>query len=285
VSGFHIAMVAREFSTYAVAHNLGVSFYTGFTDGTCLVSSNFDGVQINDEGQKLYKFSAPRSVQAAWSDHLDLVNKFLLEGKTVRDVISLVEYFSLLKRMDDYTQPSQARSASVSSCISVIVSSIVSTGIIFSCGYLVVFFGNLVAGFYPACRFAGDLHPNALRTDLLAILACMGFSWFLSRFQNVLFTVDGIGTRLYGRTPVNNSQDYVSTKWLALVWVPLVPVRTYRVTPLTSVFRNKKPYILQPLPKMDWGQVGETIREFKVAYAVIALLLITFTVWSISQCR
>lgn len=66
---FGILMTSMEYATYAHPSALGVKFYTSFTDGTCIISTNFDTPAINDNEDKLYKFAAPRTVAAAWKDH------------------------------------------------------------------------------------------------------------------------------------------------------------------------------------------------------------------------
>ncbi len=42
-------------------------------------------------------------------------------------------------------------------------------------------------------------------------------------------TFNGIGTKLYGMTDVGPDGSYVCTKWFVLVYLPIVPLESYRV--------------------------------------------------------
>jgi len=293
VISFHIVMISREYSTYAFVFNMGINFYTSFTDGTCLVSSNFMGIEINDDVQKLYKIATPRSIQTAWMDHLQLVNKFRSEGKQERDVIGFADYIELVKRVDEYTLKHRDRINSggsatgpsfITNTTSLSLSIIVSMGIIVGCVFTLTFLGNAVGSFYPACWFVRNLRTTPLLLNFLAIPACLGLSWFLARFPNYPFTIDGIGTRFYGNIPEANSQGYISTKWLVLPGIPLIPVRSYLVFDAPTSSWNRKFYTMQPLRKVNLAQVKETISKLKVRYGVLVLILTGFTVWAIFEC-
>ena len=68
VSLFFLLLVSREYDTYVSSFALGTKFYTSFTDGTCVITANFDSPKINDDGEKLYKFAQPCSIAAAWKN-------------------------------------------------------------------------------------------------------------------------------------------------------------------------------------------------------------------------
>ncbi len=78
---FHLVLVSKESTTYAIPFGLGVKFFTGFTDGTCVISATFESREIHDDNEKLYKSARPRSIAVAWTDHQNLVDKFCSEGK------------------------------------------------------------------------------------------------------------------------------------------------------------------------------------------------------------
>src|SRR4030095_5158297 len=63
---FNIVMGSSHYATYACPFGLGVKFYTGFTDGTCIITANFKTPPIQDEQGKLYKFAMTQSVGDAW---------------------------------------------------------------------------------------------------------------------------------------------------------------------------------------------------------------------------
>lgn len=294
VKGYYPGLFSWEYSTYASVSQLGVNLYTSFTDGTHLISSNYAGIEILDDKQKLYKISRPRSIQTMWANHQQQVNEFHAEGKQTLERVDLAAYLALIKQVNDYMvkNPSKIGGASTSkpsflvTLATSIISTIVSMGILLGCVALLMFLGNLVGSFYPACWFVRNLRVISLPLNFGAIFACLAVSWGLARIQNNLFTVNGIGVQLYGRDPAPNSQGYISTKWLVLPWIPLIPVRSYLVTgERTDAMSNEKIYILQPLKKMNWVQVRVTLRKSRVAYGILLLGVIAFTLWSIFECR
>jgi len=92
----------REYSTYACPFGLGVKFYAGFTDGTCVITANFKTPAFQDDQEKLYKFAVAQSVAEAWSIHKDWVDKLILEGKEKIEPLSFAGYLKLVQREDDY---------------------------------------------------------------------------------------------------------------------------------------------------------------------------------------
>jgi|SRR6185503_15363987 len=99
---FNVVMGYRDYATYAGPFGLGVKFYTGFTDGTCLITANFSTPPIQDEREKLYKFAMEQSVADAWSIHRDWVDKLSREGKQKSEPLSFAGYLKLVQREDDY---------------------------------------------------------------------------------------------------------------------------------------------------------------------------------------
>jgi len=99
---FNVVMGSRESATYASPFGLGVKFYTGFTDGTCVITGNFDSPAIHDRLEKLYKVAMPQSVAAAWSNHKELVDAFSAEGKQKSEPLSFAGYLKLVQREDAY---------------------------------------------------------------------------------------------------------------------------------------------------------------------------------------
>ena len=102
VTLFNVVMGSRDYATYAGPFGLGVKFYTGFTDGTCLITANFNTPAIQDEQEKLYKFAMDQPVAAAWSIHTDWVDKLSSEGKQKHEPLSFSGYLKLVQREDDY---------------------------------------------------------------------------------------------------------------------------------------------------------------------------------------
>lgn len=45
------------------------------------------------------------------------------------------------------------------------------------------------------------------------------------------YWVGGVGSTYYGRTDYDRDGSFVTTEWLILVWIPIIPVGSYRVWP------------------------------------------------------
>ena len=48
------------------------------------------------------------------------------------------------------------------------------------------------------------------------------------------YTLNGCGTRYYGRRDESPDGSYVTTQWVTLFYIPLVPIASYRVLPVTG---------------------------------------------------
>ena len=99
---FNVVMGSRDYATYAGPFGLGVKFYTGFTDGTGVITANFETPAFQDDQEKLYKFASAQSVAAAWSVHKNWVDKLCSEGKEKSEPLSFAGFLKLAKREDEY---------------------------------------------------------------------------------------------------------------------------------------------------------------------------------------
>jgi hypothetical protein len=99
-----------------------------------------------------------------------------------------------------------------------------------------------------------------------------------------MYIVDGAGTMLRGQTPLPEARGYISTKWLVFMFLPILPVRSYRIDGEYSNSPDKKYYSMQPLDQLHWAQIKETIWEFRWWYLLAVVLWIGVGLWSLSQC-
>jgi hypothetical protein len=102
ISTFHVMMVSRQHAAYACPFGLGVKFYTGFTDGTCIITANFESEAINNIREKIQKSAMPRAVETAWRDHQAWMNELAAQGKQKNEHISYTSAIELARREDDY---------------------------------------------------------------------------------------------------------------------------------------------------------------------------------------
>jgi hypothetical protein len=47
-------------------------------------------------------------------------------------------------------------------------------------------------------------------------------------------SLNGIGTRIYGRRDFRTDGSFVTTKWVTFLWVPLIPLSSLRVRPRSN---------------------------------------------------
>ena len=47
-------------------------------------------------------------------------------------------------------------------------------------------------------------------------------------------TLNGTGTKYYGKRNVDIGGTYVTTKWVTIFWLPIFPLSSWRVFPLTD---------------------------------------------------
>jgi hypothetical protein len=43
------------------------------------------------------------------------------------------------------------------------------------------------------------------------------------------FSFNGIGTRYYGHHDISDSGSYTATEWIVFLWLPIFPLRSWRV--------------------------------------------------------
>ena len=63
---------------------------------------------------------------------------------------------------------------------------------------------------------------------------------------------NGIGTKYYGHAEESDSGSYTATEWIIFLWLPIFPLRTWRVSRRrkgmdTFLFSNAK-FLVRPLP-------------------------------------
>jgi hypothetical protein len=72
------------------------------------------------------------------------------------------------------------------------------------------------------------------------------------------FTYNGCGTKFYGQRDKEPDGSYITTEWIVLVYVPLIPLRSFRIKPTGKsslmVVYNSVEYLVMPVP-LNWQQV------------------------------
>lgn len=280
VTIFNVVMASRENATYAAPFGLGVKFYTRFTDGTCLISANFESPTIQDDKEKLYKFAVPRTILSAVMDHEKRVQKFVSEGKEKDEHLSFAGFLKLTQQEDTYLLKIKNK-VIAGDLFSTVISAILSMSLLVGITYFFLFLAGFVQSIFPSCLIVSDKSSTLQRSFIS--FGCIFLSWILARFQKNMLTVNGAGTKLLGQTPISDASGFVSTKWLVLI-IPLLPVRSYRVTGVFSDGQTRQIYSMEPLQNLEWMQIKETIWKWKWAYLVVLCIFTGLIMLLVIKC-
>jgi hypothetical protein len=94
-----------------------------------------------------------------------------------------------------------------------------------------------------------------------------------------MWTINGVGTKLCGKKNIANDSSYQATKWFVVFYMPIIPLKTYRVLELPiynlGKVENKKLKEFKMLPiRFDITQIIKTF----VSYwgGLLAIILILF---------
>jgi len=89
-------------------------------------------------------------------------------------------------------------------------------------------------------------------------------------------TINGIGTRYYGRRDQEADGSYITTEWITLLYLPLIPFRSFRVLPMGEgknyILHRSQRYQVARVP-LSWKQV---LRTYLIAGAIILALFSLF---------
>ncbi len=74
------------------------------------------------------------------------------------------------------------------------------------------------------------------------------------------FTINGIGTRLYGARGFLPNGSYITTEWLVFFYLPVVPLRSQRILPSTAggkhyALYSSSSYSVLEKTGLNWHQV------------------------------
>jgi hypothetical protein len=87
------------------------------------------------------------------------------------------------------------------------------------------------------------------------------------------YTFNGCGTRYYGHQDRADDGSYVTTEWITFVYIPLVPIRSFRVLPVGKgtnyIVHSSQSYQTVRVP-LHWSQVRNV---YFIAAPIILLIL------------
>lgn len=90
------------------------------------------------------------------------------------------------------------------------------------------------------------------------------------------YTFNGCGTTFYGKRDIGPDGSYVCTEWITLVWVPLIPLRSFRVLPTKDgtnlIVWHSQSYQTMKVP-LSWPQIRNIYGFFTIPIAVLVICL------------
>jgi|GEM_PF-2707474 len=101
--------------------------------------------------------------------------------------------------------------------------------------------------------------PSLMASGVLAGLCLIaGLSAY---FAKESMSINGFGSKYYGKKVTDNG--YIATKWLTILFIPILPVRSYEIYSSTLKYnmflgiQNQESYSMQmqPLKWLYWPQV------------------------------
>jgi hypothetical protein len=89
---------------------------------------------------------------------------------------------------------------------------------------------------------------------------------------------NGCGTRFYGNREIGEDGSYVTTEWITFVYIPLIPIRSFRILPQAGgtnvIVYSSQNYLSRRVP-LCWPQVRNVY-----GFTGPILALIVFFSWS-----
>ena len=91
------------------------------------------------------------------------------------------------------------------------------------------------------------------------------------------YTLNGSGTKYYGRREAGPDGSYVTTEWIVLIYLPLIPIGSFRVCPTgkstNAIVYNSQQFMVKRVP-FNWPQIRNI---YGVTGAIAATLIGGFT--------
>ncbi len=84
------------------------------------------------------------------------------------------------------------------------------------------------------------------------------------------YSINGIGTTYYGKREEAADSSYGTTLWIILLFMPLLPIASYRVVETSESAMFSREYLIRRIP-LCWPQVLNT-------YLVVASIILVWWV-------
>lgn len=139
--------------------------------------------------------------------------------------------------------------------------------------------------YFDSCTIGYNHPPDmsiSLTTNVLAILVCLGISWFLAGKSEHMMVINGMGTKFVGQE--ETPEGYVATKWLVMIFMPVLPIKSYEVFGEPQEKNERVYYAMRPLPEVAWAQIFETYLKSSFWYLIFAAVVVAFAWIGVEKC-
>lgn len=140
---------------------------------------------------------------------------------------------------------------------------------------ILLFADSVAPNFLLFCRAASDSYETSVEGDVwyfLAFFLLIGLSWLLAQKSHNMGTINGCGTKLFGRTP--SDHGYFATKWICIFSFAVLPLASYEVL---QEDRTETYYVMNRLDELLWPQIQQTfIKSSLILIGCIALPVLLF---------
>jgi hypothetical protein len=154
-------------------------------------------------------------------------------------------------------------------------------------GHLPVLFGGALAGSalgYLLCIAARSLFlhiedlPNlGLVFGSLVGMSIVVFAIIVAASRNrdaevpeQFTSINGIGSTLYGRSDLHDDGSYVATEWFTFIFVPILPICSYRVIKTRATIIGSDYQILEKFPP----RTSHIIKGYVFTAAIVSSIIL-----------
>lgn len=91
-----------------------------------------------------------------------------------------------------------------------------------------------------------------------------------------MLTINGIGTKIYGKKDQKPDDSYITTKWFVFFFLPIIPISSHRVKDHEkNDFMQVQYYFIEDLP-LDKEQVMSTYGRVALGIVIVIFIFVLF---------
>ncbi len=83
---------------------MGIKFYSGFLDGSVILTSNFVSSAVPRAGSKITRLPPQHSLKATWDSHRTAVQRKLQDVDTLAEIMEFEHYVEMSAIEEDMSQ-------------------------------------------------------------------------------------------------------------------------------------------------------------------------------------